>query len=50
MNRILITGGKGYLGRRMSQALVENSNFEVSVTSRNSNPILELPSVDVIQV
>ena len=47
---ILITGGKGYLGKRICAALCEIKSYNVTVTSRTSDSIPNLPKVSVLKV
>lgn len=50
MNKVLITGGKGYLGARFCDYFSSFSNFEVYVSSRTTNELIEVPSVKIIKV
>lgn len=47
---ILITGGKGYLGKRICAELCKIKSYNVTVTSRTSSSIPSLPKVAVLKV
>jgi UDP-glucose 4-epimerase len=48
--KLLITGGKGYLGGRLCEFLDKGSDYQITVTSRSSDQIIGLPSINVIKV
>lgn len=47
---ILITGGKGYLGKRICAALCKVKSYNITVTSRTSDLIPNLPEISVLKV
>jgi UDP-glucose 4-epimerase len=47
VKKILVTGGKGYVGGRICEYLASNGDYRVVATSRNSKDTLQLKNVEV---
>lgn len=50
VKKILITGGKGYVGGRLCEHLSKHRDYKIIVTSRSNKNTLNLPNVEIVAI